>query len=193
MFIIAGLGNPGRKYAGTRHNSGFMALDTLADHCGITIGTKGFGGLTGSGFIEGEKVLLIKPQTFMNLSGDCIAPACSYYRVDPQQNLIVIYDDISLDAGQLRVRAKGSAGGHNGIKSIIERLGTQDFKRVRIGVGHVPAGYDQADWVLGKFPSAQQTDMIDAFERAAMAASALVHEPTEQVMNRFNTKITKEE
>ena len=113
--------------------------------------------------------------------------------MDPQQNLIVIYDDISLDAGQLRVRAKGSAGGHNGIKSIIERLGTQDFKRVRIGVGHVPAGYDQADWVLGKFPSAQQTDMIDAFERAAMAASALVHEPTEQVMNRFNTKITKEE
>lgn len=193
MYIIAGLGNPGKKYEWTRHNSGFMALDTLADHYNIRIGTRGFNGLTGSGFIEGEKVLLIKPQTFMNLSGDCIAPACAYYRVDPVKNLIVIYDDISLDASQLRVRLKGSSGGHNGIGSIIERLGTQDFARVRIGVGHVPTGYDQADWVLGRFPSAQQADMIDAFERAAMAASALLHEPADMVMSRYNTKITKEE
>ena len=193
MKIIAGLGNPGRKYAGTRHNCGFAALDELADAYHITIGSNGFNALLGSGVIEGEKVLLVKPQTFMNLSGDSIAPACAYYRVDPESDLIVLYDDISLDAGQLRVRGKGSAGGHNGMKSIIDRLGTDVFKRVRIGVGHVPTGYGQVDWVLGRFPLGERADMAEAFENAAAAAAALVSEPLDVVMNRFNTRISKEQ
>ena len=138
-------------------------------------------------------MLLVKPQTYMNLSGDCIAPACAWYRVNPETDLIVIYDDISLDAGQLRIRAKGSAGGHNGMKSVIERLGTQTFKRVRIGVGQVPAGYDQADWVLGRFPLSQRVAMADAFDMAARAAAALMTEPVDQVMSRYNTKIIKDE
>ena len=193
MKIIAGLGNPGRKYAGTRHNCGFAALDELADAYHITIGSKGFNALLGSGVIGGEKVLLVKPQTYMNLSGDSIAPACAYYRADPQSDLIVLYDDISLDAGQLRVRGKGSAGGHNGMKSIIDRLGTDAFKRVRIGVGHVPAGYSQVDWVLGRFPLGERADMAQAFENAAAAAAALVNEPLDAVMNRFNTKVTRDQ
>ena len=188
MYIIAGLGNPGRKYSGTRHNCGFQAIDILADRYHIDLSQEKFKGICGSGVIDGQKVLLLKPQTFMNLSGECIGAACAFYKIDPAQELIVICDDISLPTGQLRVRAKGSAGGHNGLKNIIAHLGTQEFKRVRVGVGEKPEGMDLADYVLSHFPLAEQADMIDAFDRAARAAAALVTEEPEKVMNRFNGK-----
>lgn len=135
MTIIAGLGNPGSKYAGTRHNSGFSALDILAEKNHIEVKDKKFRGLIGQGIIDSEKVLLVKPTTFMNLSGECLREVCDYYKVDPEDDLIVLYDDISLSPGQLRIRSKGSAGGHNGVKSMIACLGTDVFRRVKIGVG----------------------------------------------------------
>ena len=187
MYIIAGLGNPGRKYEGSRHNSGFAALDTIADRYDISVKTSGMRGLLGSGYIDGEKVLLVKPQTYMNLSGECIREVCNYYRIDPERELIVLYDDISLEAGRLRVREKGSAGGHNGVGSVISCLGTQVFKRVRIGVGAVPEGYAQVDWVLGRFPLSERADMTDAFDRAGRAAAALVTQPAQKVMSEFNS------
>jgi PTH1 family peptidyl-tRNA hydrolase len=186
MYIIAGLGNPGSKYAHTRHNAGFDAIDELADQYRISIETKKFQALCGSGVIDGQKVLLMKPQTFMNLSGEAIRAACDYYKIDPEEELIVLYDDISLAPGHLRIRAKGSAGGHNGIKNIIAQLGTQVFKRVKIGVGEKPAQYDLVDHVLGHVAREDWPLMLDAFDRAAKAAASLLTETPEQVMNRFN-------
>jgi PTH1 family peptidyl-tRNA hydrolase len=186
MYIIAGLGNPGSKYAHTRHNAGFDAIDELADQYRISIETKKFQALCGSGVIDRQKVLLMKPQTFMNLSGEAIRAACDYYKIDPEEELIVLYDDISLAPGHLRIRAKGSAGGHNGIKNIIAQLGTQVFKRVKIGVGEKPAQYDLVDHVLGHVAREDWPLMLDAFDRAAKAAASLLTETPEQVMNRFN-------
>ena len=190
MYVIAGLGNPGRKYEGTRHNSGFAALDILAERYRIPVASERMKGLCGSGLIDGEKVLLVKPQTYMNLSGECIREIVSWYRIDPEKELIVLYDDISLAPGMLRVREKGSAGGHNGMKNIIAMLGTQTFKRVRIGVGETPEGFSQIDWVLGRFPLGQRADVLDAYDRASQAAAALVTQPAAEVMNRFNTRLT---
>ena len=190
MYVIAGLGNPGRKYEGTRHNSGFAALDILAERYRIPVASERMKGLCGSGLIDGEKVLLVKPQTYMNLSGECIREIVSWYRIDPEKELIVLYDDISLAPGMLRVREKGSAGGHNGMKNIIAMLGTQTFKRVRIGVGETPEGFSQIDWVLGRFPLGQRADMLDAYDRASQAAAALVTQPAAEVMTRFNTRLT---
>lgn len=189
MYIIAGLGNPGSKYAHTRHNAGFEAVDRLADRYRIDISTKKFQALCGSGVIEGQKVLLLKPQTYMNLSGESLRAACDFYKIDPEEELIVLYDDISLAPGQLRIRAKGSAGGHNGIKSIIAHLGTQVFKRVKIGVGEKPQGYDLADYVLGHFSKEEQETMAEAFDRAAQAAGKLVCEDMQSVMNEFNKAV----
>lgn len=189
MYIIAGLGNPGSKYAHTRHNAGFEAIDRLANRYRIDISTKKFQALCGSGVIEGQKVLLLKPQTYMNLSGESLRVACDFYKIDPEEELIVLYDDISLAPGQLRIRAKGSAGGHNGIKSIISHLGTQVFKRVRIGVGEKPQGYDLADYVLGHFSKEEQAEMAEAFDRAAQAAGKLVCEDMQSVMNEFNKAV----
>ena len=188
MYVIAGLGNPGRRYEGTRHNSGFASLDILADRYRIPVTSARMKGLCGMGMIDGEKVLLVKPQTYMNLSGDCIREVCSYYRIDPEKELIVLYDDISLLPGQLRIREKGSAGGHNGVKSIIASLGTQIFKRVKIGVGEKPVGFDQADWVLSRFPLGECADMLDAYDRAARAAAALVTQPAAEVMSLYNVR-----
>ena len=186
MYIIAGLGNPGNNYTHTRHNAGFEAIDRLADRYRIDISTRKFQALCGSGVIEGQKVLLIKPQTYMNLSGESLRAACDFYKIDPEEELIVLYDDISLAPGQLRIRAKGSAGGHNGIKSIIAHVGTQVFKRVKIGVGEKPAGYDLADYVLGHFSKEEWAVMEEAFGRAARAAAGLVCEDVQSVMNEFN-------
>ena len=186
MYIIAGLGNPGRKYEKTRHNTGFAALDILADRYHIEVGSLKFQGLCGMGVIEGQKVLLVKPQTFMNLSGHCLREVCSFYKTNVEEELIVLCDDISLLPGQIRIRGKGSAGGHNGLKSIIEQLGTQQFKRVKIGVGEKPVGFDLADYVLGRFPLSEQVTMIEACERASRAAADLLTEPLENVMNRYN-------
>ncbi len=186
MYIIAGLGNPGRQYEHSRHNAGFEAIDRLADRYRISIVNKKFQALCGSGVIDGQKVLLLKPQTYMNLSGESIRAACDFYKTDPEQELIVLYDDISLEPGKLRIRTKGSAGGHNGIKSIIQHLGTQVFLRVKIGVGEKPAGYDLADYVLGHFSKEEWSVMEDAFGRAAQAAAKLLTEEPETVMNEYN-------
>ena len=188
MYIIAGLGNPGAKYANTRHNAGFEAVERLADRYRISVSTRKFQALCGTGAIEGQKVLLLKPQTYMNLSGESIRAACEFYRADPEEALIVLHDDVSLPPGQLRVRGRGSAGGHNGLKSIIGCLGTQNFLRVKIGVGEKPEGWDLADHVLGHFPAEDRAVMQEAFGRAAEAAAMLLTEPLERVMNEFNTR-----
>ncbi len=192
MYIIAGLGNPGLKYAHTRHNAGFESLERLADRYRIDLETRKFRAYCGTGVIEGQKALLLKPQTYMNLSGESIRAACDFYKIDPESELIVLYDDVSLEPGQLRVRKKGSAGGHNGIKSIIQHLGTQVFLRVKIGVGEKPPGYDLADYVLGHFSREEWPQMEEAFGRAAQAAAGLLSGETERVMNEFNTRIHRE-
>lgn len=188
MYVIAGLGNPGRKYAKTRHNVGFDTLDVLADRYRIDVSAEKFKALVGTGTIEGQKVILVKPQTFMNLSGDSLRMVCDFYKIDPEEELIVIYDDISLEPGQIRVRKKGSAGGHNGVKSIISQLGTQVFKRVKVGIGEKPEGYDLADYVLGHFSFSDRILMEETFDWAARAAADLVTRPAEEVMNEYNRK-----
>ncbi len=186
MYVIAGLGNPGDKYALTRHNVGFRTIDLLSDKYNISLTEEKHKGLFGKGVIEGEKVILLKPQTYMNLSGECIREVLDYYKVDEKDQLIVIYDDISLAPGKLRIRGKGSAGGHNGIKNIILHLGHDTFKRIKVGVGEKPKGYDLADYVLGHFSKEEEDIMKDSFERASQAAVALMSESIDQVMNKFN-------
>ena len=188
MFIIAGLGNPTKQYEKTRHNIGFDVIDALAEKYDISMDIKKHKALCGKGVIEGEKVLLLKPQTFMNLSGESIAEALKYYKVDITSQFLVIFDDISLEPGHIRIRKKGSAGGHNGVKSIIQHLNTQVFKRIKIGVGEKPSGYDLADYVLGHFSKAEWAEMTDAFDRASQAAAKLLTEDAEHVMNEFNTR-----
>lgn len=187
MYLIAGLGNPGKQYENTRHNAGFMALDALADQLGTSIEGKKHKALCGKGLIGGEKVILLKPQTFMNLSGESIRAAADFYKVDPD-HIIVIYDDISLEPGQLRIRKKGSAGGHNGIKSIIAHLGTQEFPRIKVGVGAKPDRMDLADYVLGHFSQIESRVMDDAAKEAAQAAQAMILDGIEAAMNRYNSK-----
>ena len=188
MYIIAGLGNPGSKYAHTRHNAGFEAIDCLADRYRIDISTKKFQALCGSGVIEGQKVLLLKPQTYMNLSGESLRAACDFYKIDPEEELIVLYDDISLAPGQLRIRAKGSAGGHNGMKNIIAHLGSQVFPRIKVGVGEKPAKYDLADYVLGHFSKAEQELMEEGYDHALHAAEQIIDGEITAAMNEYNRK-----
>lgn len=186
MYIIAGLGNPTREYEHTRHNVGFDTIDIIAEKYQIRLGEKRHKALIGKGCIAGEKVILVKPQTYMNLSGESIGAVCSYYKVDPEEELIVIYDDISLAPGKLRIRPKGSAGGHNGIKSIIAHLGTQNFSRIKVGVGEKPKGWDLADYVLGHFSKEEAELMETAFQRAAEAVEVLLEDDVAVAMNRFN-------
>ena len=187
MYIIAGLGNPTREYEKTRHNVGFDTIDVLADKLNTSVDEKKFKGLYGKGIIAGEKVILLKPQTFMNLSGESIRPLADYYKVDPE-DILIVYDDISLAPGQLRIRAKGSAGGHNGIKSIIAHLGTQEFPRVKVGVGEKPSRMDLADYVLGHFSKEEQATMDDAVKEAADAVCEIVNVGIAQAMNDHNRK-----
>ena len=191
MYIIVGLGNPSKQYEGTRHNAGFMTLDVLADRYNIDISEKKHKALCGKGVIEGNKVVLLKPQTFMNLSGESVRAAADFYKVAPEE-IIVIYDDISLGPGQLRVRKKGSAGGHNGMKNIIAHLGTQDFPRIRVGVGEKPAGMDLADYVLGRFSKGERELLEEAFKEGARAAVAILCDGIESAMNQFNGKKSRE-
>ena len=187
MYLIAGLGNPTTEYDKTRHNVGFSVIDVLADRYRIDISEKKHKALCGRGVIEGQKVLLLKPQTFMNLSGESIRAAADYYKIEPEE-MIVIYDDISLDPGQLRIRLKGSAGGHNGIKNIIANLGTQDFPRIKVGVGAKPPRMDLADYVLSRFGAGEQKLMEEAFGEAAEAAVMMMTDGAERAMNHFNAK-----
>ena len=165
MYIIVGLGNPERKYAGTRHNIGFSAITAISDAYSISMDIKKHKAVCGKGMIAGNKVLLAMPQTYMNLSGESVRELVDFYKIDPEEELIIIYDDIALAPGKLRVRAKGSAGGHNGIKNIIAHLGTQQFSRIRIGVGEKPAGWDLADYVLGRFPAEEEPTIRTALEQ----------------------------
>ena len=191
MYIIVGLGNPGKKYEHTRHNAGFEVIDILADRMGINVEESKHKGLLGRGMLEGQKVVLVKPQTFMNLSGECVREAADFYKA-AEDEIIVIYDDISLDPGQLRIRAKGSAGGHNGIKNIIAQLGTQVFPRVKVGVGEKPRMMDLADYVLSRFSKEDQGKMDDAFKEAADAVAMMVSQGVEPAMNKYNTKKKEE-
>lgn len=188
MFIIAGLGNPTSQYEGTRHNVGFEVIDTLADKYNIAVETRKSRALIGKGIIGGQKVILAKPQTYMNLSGESIGALVSYYKADEEQELLVIYDDISLDVGQLRIRRKGSAGGHNGIKNIICHLGTDVFPRIKIGVGEKPKGYDLADYVLGHFSREERLSMEEGYQKAAEAVEMIVRGELDAAMNMYNKK-----
>ncbi|MEI3186729.1 MAG: aminoacyl-tRNA hydrolase [Lachnospiraceae bacterium] len=188
MYIIAGLGNPTREYDKTRHNAGFSVIDVLADRHNIDVSEKKHKALCGKGMIEGEKVILVKPQTYMNLSGESIREVMDYYKLDPSEELIVIYDDISINPGQLRIRLKGSAGGHNGIKNIIAQLGTQEFPRIKVGVGAKPPKMDLADYVLGHFSAEDQTVMNEAFKEASDAVEMMLREGADRAMNHYNAK-----
>ncbi len=191
MYIIAGLGNPGPKYDGTRHNMGFDTIDVLADDHNITSCGVQMRAMFGKGIIGGEKVILLKPMTYMNLSGEAIGAFVRYYKIDPETELIVVYDDIDQEPGQLRIRKKGSAGGHNGMKSIIQHLGTDKFPRVRIGVGAKPAGWDLADHVLSRFSKEERAKIDEAVEKAARAVEMIVAGDVEGAMNAYNTKPKK--
>lgn len=187
MYIIAGLGNPGSKYDNTRHNAGFGSIDALADKYGITMDFVKHDAVCGKGVIDGNKVILAKPQTFMNLSGKSIRQLVNFYKIE-QDELIIIYDDISLSPGQLRIRKKGSAGGHNGIKNIIEQLGTMEFTRIKVGVGAKPQGWDLADFVLGHFDDVEKKIMEDAYKSAADACVDIMNQGVDFAMNRYNAK-----
>lgn len=190
MILIAGLGNPTLRYKKTRHNIGFDTIDRVADTYGIRITRKECRALTGNGMIAGQKVLLVKPQTYMNLSGESIGDLVHYYKLDPESEVIILYDDIYLAPGQLRIRAKGSAGGHNGIKSIIGHLGTEHFMRVRIGVGEVPPGRDQVSHVLSRFSREERAMVDEGIKDAVCAVELLVADRADEAMNRFNRKKT---
>ena len=188
MFIITGLGNPDRQYEGTRHNAGFDVIDRIAEKYNIAVDTKKHRAYIGKGIIDGQKVILAKPQTYMNLSGESIRSLVDYYKIDEENELLVVYDDISLDVGRLRIRAKGSAGGHNGIKNIIAHLGTQVFPRIKVGVGEKPKGYDLADYVLGHFSKAERERMEEGYDNAVRAAEMIVTGQLNEAMNEFNRK-----
>lgn len=189
MFVIAGLGNPKREYENTRHNAGFEVVDALAGKYGIRVYEKKHRALIGRGYMDGEKTVLAKPQTFMNLSGESIREIIDYYKVSPTQELIVVCDDISLEPGHIRIRKKGSAGGHNGLKNIIAMLGTDEFMRVRVGVGAKPEGYDLADYVLGHYDAKERKVMDESIAMAAEAAAVMMKEGPDAAMNRFNGRI----
>ena len=193
MYIIVGLGNPTLQYEGTRHNVGFDVIDTLAERYNISVDTRKSRALIGKGMIEGHKVILVKPQTYMNLSGESIRSLVDYYKVDEESELIVIYDDVSLGVGQLRIRKKGSAGGHNGIKSILSELGTDVFLRIKVGVGEKPRKYDLADYVLGHFSKEEKEQMKEGYQKAADAVSMLLNGETEAAMNQYNRKVKPKE
>ena len=185
-WLLVFLGNPGPKYECTRHNAGFMAADALAKKLGVSINRARFKALTAPAEINGEKVLLMKPQTYMNLSGEAVGEAARFYKILPER-VIVVSDEVSLPLGKLRVRMKGSAGGHNGLKSIIASLGSDNFPRVRIGVGAPPhPDYDMADWVLSVFRNQDLEDMLSAADKAADAVITYVTDGPERAMNRFN-------
>lgn len=184
MYAIFGLGNPDKQYEKTRHNIGFDVIDELAFQMGVSVTTKRHKALCGVGKIGSEKVVLVKPQTFMNLSGESVRAVMDFYKLDPENDIIIIYDDVSLDVGKIRIRGKGSAGGHNGIKSIIQHAGTQDFKRIKVGVGANQG--DMVKHVLGKFSQGERRVVDEAIKDAAAAAEIIILEDINTAMNKYN-------
>jgi PTH1 family peptidyl-tRNA hydrolase len=188
MFLIVGLGNPDKRYEHTRHNIGFDVIDALADKYNISIHEKKHRALCGTGAVEGVKVLLAKPQTYMNLSGESVAEILNFYKLDPESEMLVIFDDISLEPGNIRIRKKGSAGGHNGIKNIIAMTGTQNFMRIKVGVGEKPQGWDLADFVLSRMDQENRSRAEEAIRDAVDAAALLVQGEADRAMNQYNAK-----
>ena len=186
MKLIVGLGNPGREYELTRHNIGFMAIDELAKRWNISLNEQKFKGVFGAGFVNGEKVILLKPLTYMNLSGESIRPLMDYYKIDVD-DFVVMYDDLDIPVGKLRLRMKGSAGGHNGVKSTISHLGTQEFQRIRMGIDRPKNGMKVVDYVLGRFTSEEIPDVNHSIEKAADACEEWLNKPFLQIMNTFNS------
>jgi PTH1 family peptidyl-tRNA hydrolase len=188
MFLIAGLGNPGREYAASRHNMGFLVVDEISRVTGIALANRKFDGDFGQGAIGSQKVALLKPQTYMNLSGASVAPAAAFYKVAPAE-LLVVHDELDLPFGRVQVKVGGGSGGHNGLRSIAERLGTQDFSRVRVGIGK-PTGLhrDATGHVLSAFSKEEQSHLGEVIERAAAAARCVAEKGVAQAMNAFNRK-----
>lgn len=189
VYIIVGLGNPGNKYDNTRHNIGFALIDAIAHTYNISVIENKHRALIGKGMINGVKVILVKPLTYMNVSGESVRSVVDYYKIDETSQLIILYDDISLEVGQLRIREKGSAGGHNGIKSIIEHLGDNVFLRMKIGVGNKPKGYDLADYVLGHFTEEEIRILQQQLEGMIHGVDLIVHDKVAIAMNLYNKKI----
>lgn len=189
MYIIAGLGNPDRQYQNTRHNVGFDVIDVIADKYDIAMGERKHKAIIGKGYIAGQKVVLVKPQTYMNLSGESIRAVIDFYKVDEKSELIVISDDVSLDVGRIRIRKKGGAGGHNGLKNIMKHLGHDEFIRMRMGVGEKPSGYDLADYVLGHFTQKEREVMDVGIQNAAAAIEIMITQGPEAAMNLYNKKV----
>lgn len=187
MYIIVGLGNPGDKYAKTRHNVGFNVIDILAKEYLIDVSKIKHKALVGEGRIGTEKVILVKPITYMNLSGESVVDICNYYNID-LENLIVIYDDIDLDVGKIRIRKKGSGGTHNGMRSIIKCLGSNEFPRVRVGISKPQNGQDLADFVLSRFSKDDEKLMQESYENAAKAIDCTIRENLDLAMNKYNIK-----
>lgn len=185
MKVIVGLGNPGKKYEDTRHNVGFMVIDKLSEKLGIPLDKQKFNGIYGMGFVGTEKVVLCKPLTYMNLSGECVRPLLDFYDLTVE-NLVVIYDDLDLPVGKIRLRTKGSPGGHNGIKSIVQHFNTQEFKRIRIGIDRPQTGMKVPDYVLGRFADEEKGPIQDAIKISTEASEAWINAPFLEVMNKFN-------
>ena len=185
-MVIAFLGNPGSEYSRTRHNAGFMCAEYIEESKKLPIDKLKFHALTAEAVFGGKKVFLMKPQTYMNRSGEAVRDAVSFYKLDPEKQLLVVYDDISLDTGRIRIREKGSDGGQKGMKDIIYQLGTEVFPRIRIGVGKPPAGYSIVDWVLGHIPEAERERFFSAVERAALAVEAIAAGRLSEAMNKYN-------
>ena len=186
MYLIVGLGNPGRQYVATRHNMGFDVIDKLVEEYRIPQGGVKFNAMYGKGSIGGQQALLMKPLSYMNLSGGPVRDMANYFKIDPETEMIVIYDDIDTEPGNLRIRKQGSAGGHNGIKDLIKQLGTQKFIRIKVGVGAKPQGWDLADYVLGRFDSKSRELVEDAQERACKAVEMILSDGPDAAMNEFN-------
>ena len=191
MYLIVGLGNPGRQYEATRHNMGFDVIDKLVEEYQVPQGGVKFNAMYGKGIIGGQPALLMKPLSYMNLSGGPVREMANYFKIDPETEMIVIYDDIDLEPGQLRIRKKGSAGGHNGIKHIIQQLGTQTFVRIKVGVGAKPKGWDRADHVLGRFSSGDRKLVDEGINDAAEAVEMILSEGVDAAMNKYNRKKPK--
>lgn len=186
-YMIVGLGNPGKQYEGTRHNAGFICIDIIAEKYGVKINKLKFKSLMGEGRIEGKRCLFLKPQTFMNLSGEAVRDAAEFYKIPPER-IIVIFDDISLDPGRLRIRRKGSDGGHNGMKNIIYHLKSNEFPRIKVGVGAKPnPEYDLADWVLSRFTKKEAEEIKKSAENALGAVEIMVTGDIDKAMSRYNS------